>query len=364
MKIGILTFHCALNYGALMQTYGLQEYLKRMGHEVFVIDYRPKYLLKPYSVFNWRWSSAFSVKQNLFFLIRSILVFPIRLKRKKGFSRFINKHIHLCPMDSTNQGARFDAFVFGSDQIWNPIITEGFDRVYFGQFSASIGKRLVTYAASAGSVEYVKSNEKEFISLLSSYTAISVREKSLADFINKQSGKRRATVVVDPVLLAGRTVFESIALKEKVGNNYLLVFQLSYNDTIFATRRIVNAIAKEKKLEIVELVSFMESLKNNRQIITTASIEHFISLFRDASYVVTTSYHGTIFSILFEKDFTVVDSFVSERMVSLLSMLDLKERLAKNEKYIILDKIDYRQTNERLEKMRLSSQMFLKQVLA
>lgn len=360
MKIGILTFHCALNYGALMQTYGLQEYLKRIGHEVFVINYRPKYLLKPYRVFNWRWSSAFSVKQNLLFFVRSMLVFPIRLKRKKGFSCFINKHIHLCPADCINQDAGFDAFVFGSDQIWNPIITEGFDGVYFGRFPASKGKRLVAYAASAGSVEYVKSNEKEFISLLSSYTEISVREKSLADFIYKQSGGRQAEVVVDPVLLVGRTFFESIAAKEKAGKGYLLLFQLSYNDMSSITRKIAEFIAKVRGLEIIELCSATESLKNKQQI-DTASPECFISLFRDAGYVVTTSYHGTVFSILFEKEFTVVDSSVSERMVNLLLSLDLKERLAKNEKDVILEKINYRQVNDRLEKMRLISHDFFKQ---
>lgn len=359
MRIAILTFHCALNYGALMQTYGLQEYLKRAGHEVFVVDYRPKYLLRPYKIFNWRWEPALSVVQNVLFLIRAILVFPIRMKRKKGFSQFTKKYIHLCSMNFVESTSDFDAFVFGSDQIWNPRITKGFDRIYFGQFPAAKGKQLVAYAASAGNVEHVKSNEKEFLSLLSSYTAISVREKSLADFINKQMDKTQVAVVVDPVLLAGRSVFEAIASKEKTGRSYLLVFQLSY-DVTFTTRRIAESIAKSKGLEIVELVSSTESLKN-RQLVETASPEHFISFFRNASYVVTTSYHGTVFSVLFEKDFTVVDSLDSERMANLLSALDLKERLAKNEKDVISDKIDYKQVNERLEKMRSISQTFFKQ---
>ena len=362
MKIGILTFHCALNYGALMQTYGLQEYLKRVGHEVFVVDYRPEYLLRPYKIFNWRWEPALSVVQNVLFLIRAFLVFPIRMKRKKGFSRFTKKYIHLYPMDFIDSTSDFDAFIFGSDQIWNPQITKGFDRIYFGQFPVAKRKRLVTYAASAGNVEHAKSNEKEFLSLLSSYTAISVREKSLADFINKQMEKPQVTVVVDPVLLAGRTVFEIIASKKRTGKSYLLVFQLSY-DMTFTTRRIAESIAKSKGLEIVELVSSTESLKN-RQLVETASPERFVSFFRDASYVVTSSFHGTVFSVLFEKDFTVVDSFASERIANLLSALDLKERLAKNEKDVISDKMDYKQVNERLEKMRSISQTFLDRQLS
>lgn len=362
MKIGILTFHCALNYGALMQTYGLQEYLKRAGHEVSVIDYRPDYLLRPYKIFPWRWEAALSVVRNLLFLVRAIWVFPIRMKRKKGFARFTEKYIHLCPMNFVDSTSDFDAFVFGSDQIWNPQITKGFDRIYFGHFPAAKGKRLVVYAASAGNVEHVKSNEKEFLSLLSSYTAISVREKSLADFINKQVEVKQAEVVVDPVLLAGRTVFEAIASKEKAGKGYLLVFQLSY-DVTFTTRRIAESIAKARGLEIVELVSSTESLKN-RQLVETASPECFVSFFRDASYVVTTSYHGTVFSILFEKNFTVVDSSASERMANLLSALDLNERLVKNEKDVIFDKIDYRTVNKCLEKMRSVSETFLDRQLS
>lgn len=362
MKIAILTFHCALNYGAIMQTYGLQEYLKKIGHEVYVIDYRPEYLLKPYRIFNWRWSLTLSVKRNIFLFIRTILVSLIRLKRKKSFSQFTKKYINLCSLDFSNPESEFDAFIFGSDQIWNPLITNGFDNVYFGQFPAVKGKRLVVYAASAGNVEYIKSNKKDFISLLSSYTEISVREKSLADFICKQQEGKQVEVVVDPVLLVGKSIYERIASKEKMQKNYVLVFLLS-NDMIFKNRKIAEFIAKAKGLEIVELVSASESLKTSR-LIDTASPERFISLFRDASYVVTSSYHGTIFSILFEKDFTVVDSSASERMVNLLIALDLKERLAKNEEDVIFGKIDYRQTNEHIKKMRLASQNFLEQALA
>ena len=172
----------------------------------------------------------------------------------------------------------------------------------------------------------------------------------------------QAEVVVDPVLLAGRAVFEAIASKEKAGKGYLLVFQLSY-DVTFTTRRIAESIAKARGLEIIELVSSTESLRN-RQLVETASPERFVSLFRDASYVVTTSYHGTVFSILFGKDFTVVDSFASERMANLLSALDLNERLVKNEKDVIFDKIDYRTVNKCLEEMRSVSETFLDRQLS
>lgn len=357
MKIGILTFHCALNYGALLQTYGLQEYLKRQGHEVAVIDYRPEYLLRPYKVFNWSWKPTLSVVRNILFFIRAIWVLLIRWKRKRGFSRFIQKYINLCTMDFTDSD--FDAYVFGSDQIWNPHITGGFDRIYFGRFLAAEGKKRVAYAASAGSVNLLIPLEEKLAISLSSYTAISVREKSLANFVNRYM---QAEVVLDPVLLAGRETFEKIASQEKAKKDYLLVFQLDYDD-IFTVRKIAEAIAQKQRLEVVELVSSSESLRN-RRLITTASPERVISLFRDASHVVTTSYHGTAFSVLFEKDFHVVHSSGSERMANLLSALGLEERLIDSETDITSDKIDYEQVNRRLEKMHLDSVAFLTDALA
>lgn len=363
MKIGILTFHCAQNYGALMQTYGLQEYLKSKGHEVEVIDYRPEYLLALYRTFRWHWRHDLSVKQNLFFLLRDILVSPIRMKRKRGFTRFIAKHINLCPMDVTSRGTAFDAFVFGSDQIWNPRITNGFDDIYFGRFPAADGKLTVAYAASVGKVEHVEPDEQVFISRLTSFSVLSVREKSLADFIDKRMSGRHVEVVIDPVLLAGRSVFEKIASAEEAAKDYLLVFQLSYDDASLATRRIAKAIAEEKKLKVIELVSFRESIRNNRQLLTTAPPEQFITIFMNASYVVTTSYHGTVFSILFEKDFTVVDTANSERMVNLLSALSLEKRMASDEKDVVSGKIDYTKANKRLENLRAHSRFFLRDVL-
>lgn len=358
MKIGILTFHSADNYGAVLQAYGLQEYLINHGHNVYIIDYRPKYLLKPYKIFNFRWDLTLSIFQNIYFVIRAIWVLPIRWKRKRNFTLFAKKYLNLYPTKNlTNRNANFDAFIFGSDQIWNPQITEGLDKIYFGQFQAAEGKKLIAYAASAGNVSDLISPKKRFASYLLSYTAISVREKSLADFVNSQKWTQQVKVVLDPVLLTGRETFEKIASQKKKEKNYLLLFQFGYNDTI-TVRKMAEAIAKKQRLEIVELVPDSESLRDKR-IITTASLEYFIALFRDASHIVTTSYHGTAFSLLFEKDFHVINTSNSERMVNLLSALGLQDRLINNETDIISGKIDYEQVNNLLKKIRLASESFL-----
>lgn len=207
MKIGILTFHYALNFGAVLQAYGLQETLKSMGHDVYVIDYRPDYLINRYKLFNYKWHTNFSVCKNLLFIIRNLIVMPQRLIRKQRFESFQKRFINLYPPKfETND---FDAYVIGSDQVWNPYIT-GFDKVYLGLGVAAKSKKIVSYAVSVGSVRHLEHVPIEFFSQLGSFTAISVREQSLADYINKRLHQTPIAVTIDPVLLAGRTTFEAI----------------------------------------------------------------------------------------------------------------------------------------------------------
>ena len=361
MKIGILTFHCAINYGAILQTYGLQEFLKSKGHDVFIIDYRPAYLLEPYSIFTWNWDSNKPFIKNILLFIRSLFVLPIRLKRKKKFSLFIEKHINIHPLNLSNETSDFSAFIFGSDQIWNTQITHGFDKVYFGYFAASKNKRLISYAASAGNIKCISSRKDEFMSLLSNYTNISAREQSLADFINKSIVKNNCYVTLDPVLLAGKETFTSIASKRKLKKPYLLIFKIA-SDEPSIIRKIAEDIAKKKKLTIIELTS-IESIKSLTSI-AAASPEYFISLFRDASYIITSSYHGTIFSILFEKNFNTIGVNNVERMSHLLSAIGLKDRLIYPKSINIKsDEINYHKVNEIIQKMRIKSIDYLKQSL-
>ena len=95
MRIGILTFHCAINYGAVLQTYALQEYLKGLGHDVYVLDYRPSYLLNPYKTFIWKWLADKSLVENVKSLLRCLLITPIKIKRKLYFRKFTRKYLNL-----------------------------------------------------------------------------------------------------------------------------------------------------------------------------------------------------------------------------------------------------------------------------
>lgn len=359
MKIGILTFHCADNYGAVLQTYGLQEYLKGFGHNVYVINYCPQSIVDYYKAFQWEWLPNRTAMYNLWLLIRAVWILPIRLKRKRRFRQFVNSHINLSSRDMAFADLSYDAFIFGSDQIWNPNLTAGLDDIYFGRFPAAKGKKLIAYAASAGSCKNLLPYANVLQSLILNFHAISVRERSLADYLQKITNNT-IYVTVDPVLLAGRSIYSKLAHKKISRKPYLLSFQLVYNEL---QSLIAKEIAKEKGLNVIELSS-LESLKQCK-LLVAESPESFLSLFLEASYVVTSSFHGTVFAILFEKDFNTVslDAMQSERMSDLLRSLNLYDRLVIDGNQPTTASIDFNVLNKRLDELRASSQMFIKEAL-
>jgi len=364
MKIGILTFHCAINYGAVLQTYAMQEYLKGIGHEVRVADYRPDYLLAPYRLFPKGQNAGKPLPVRLRAWLRALCALPLRWRRRRKFRQFAQRRLHLLRFDPQGQNPDFDALVFGSDQIWNPRITGRFDKIYFGHFPAAEGTRRIAYAASAGSVDNIVPQAGRFFCLLRHYSSVSVREKSLAGYIRAARPDMHVPTVADPVLLAGPSVFEGIALRRAVRKPYLLLFCLHAGD-LKALRPHAESIARQRGLTIVEMASMSESLRKPRQR-NTESPEGFVSLLRHADYVVTSSFHGTAFAILFKKDFNAysLQPSASERMADMLSLLGLSGRLIAESKPYRTGHISYGEADARLALLRKESATYLEKALS
>lgn len=328
MKIGIFTFHCVSNYGAVLQTYCLQEVIKSMGHEVYVIDYRPKYLIEPYKVFSYDFSSSYSYIAKCKGFVRACLVAPIRWKRNRTFSQFVKNRLNLYKLDLNDESNDFDAFVFGSDQIWNPKITCGFDKVYLGDFPAAKGKKLIAYAASAGSISnFSGENIDYFLSRLQHFDKVAVREKSLAEYINKLISIK-SEVVYDPVMLGGLSIINTLLYsshRKIFKKTYLLLFQLHRNNQI---AQYAIDVAKEKKFDMVEMTTMAESLFN-KKMKQVLSVKNLLLYFKYSSYIITTSFHGTVLSILFNKQFNTisVSENKDERFLDLLNDLNMSDRI-------------------------------------
>lgn len=357
MNIGILTFHSAANFGAVLQAYGLQESLGRLGHQACVADYVPRYAAE--SLFDVPRLHGLGLASWLRLVCRALVVLPVKWRRRQAFGGFVHRWLRLQPFHPDKADSTYDAFVFGSDQIWNAQLTGGGDPVYWGDFPAARGKRLVAYAASAGSVEALPEGRESF-KALEAFKAVGVRERSLLDRLAADAPALSPRLCLDPVLLAGREVFDGIAEPIKAPRPYLLLFTLDHSE---AASRLAHQIAAEKHLEVVELLTYTVALRDSHAV-NVATPGQFVSYVKRADYVVTSSFHGTAFSLLYQKQFCVVcpDSGRATRMADLLQELGLADRLVSNGQPIA-SPIDYASVQARYERMLAQSKAFLREAL-
>lgn len=218
MKIGILTFHRAINYGAVLQCYALKETLSSLGHDVYVIDYR-----QPYVEENDR--HRFTTNERIRFLLgfhlRSFLNYnkekKKRCARQLRFDHFLNAYFKTTePCGLASIPKDFDAIVVGSDQVWNSKICNGIDPVYWGAFERRPETKLISYAASTTLADLTKHWGNGIPERMMSFDKVSVREKDIADFINsKQILSEPALQVLDPSLLADAAIWDKLDCSAK-----------------------------------------------------------------------------------------------------------------------------------------------------
>lgn len=361
MKIGILTFHCAHNYGAVLQCYALQQYLRSLGHDILVVNYQPKYLLEPYSIVPnlkvtsfIRWTKV---------LLKFILTLPIRIMRYRKFEKFINEYLRLTSEVKDVKdiaSLNCDVYIMGSDQIWNPRITEGFDSVYFGGFEVGRDVKKIAYGASLGLQNLTKEQCQYLAKSLSNFNAISVREYKTISLLQPLTNLS-ISQVVDPTFLLEEKDWNNLASKVPLcKEKYVLTYQVEVNPNV---NRIACLIARQLNARLIRLVAW-PTRNYSRELKQVVDPAEFLSYFRHAECVVTSSFHGTAFSILYRRPFYVVDLHSlrggsNERLKTLLSLFHLEERYIPEEWNAVFQKIDYTDINTQLESVRGESQKFL-----
>ena len=372
MKIGILTFHCAHNYGAVLQAYGLQEYLKSCGHEVEVIDYRPKYLTRVYSVIPLPRLSGLSwfrkIKRLAYWhsiLPKRILLIPTKLRRRKGFEKFISEKLNLSRDHFVENGRvpveNYDAIVFGSDQIWSPNHTEGGDPIFLGDFLTPAGTLKIAYAVSAGASSETLGENPVFVNALENFNVLSVREANLGKSLQPHTDLKIETVL-DPTLLADKSVWEELAEPPKTDKKYVLVYQVSYKPE-------ADRVARELAAQIgAEVVSVWAGYTFRGNMLKTETPEQFVGWFKNATCVVSTSFHGTAFGLIFEKPLYYVGNgnAAENRPKQILNALGLSERyIAGTSPTPKFSEIDYPSIRNKklLETLQGHSREFLKKSL-
>lgn len=320
MKTGIITFHRAINYGAVLQTYALQKYLNDNGHDAEVIDYRCDHMESFYKILSVRDKS---IKQ----IIRGLINFGYAYKKKKAFYKFLDQNVNMSSknyeksnIDEAN--SKYDKFITGSDQVFNYACSK-FDKNYFLDFVQDSDKKL-SYAASFGMKQVPNEYVEEYRKLLLTFHELSIREIDGQKIVRNLIG-RETELSVDPVFLLKTEDWAELAKKPKL-EHYILIYKLNTSNLIFDFAR---KLAKLTGAKIVALnFDIVDQVKTpDIKGVYSASIEEFLGYFKYADYVVTNSFHGTAFSVIFHKNFYVEalqkDFKPNDRVESLLNLTEM-----------------------------------------
>ena len=363
LDIKIVTCHDVYNFGASLQVFALQTYLERLGHHVQVVDYKPPYQPP-------RHTRLFAIdrsKKRLVGFAQMLYRLPRRFShigRNRRFRQFTTSYLHLTSecydkqrLLSSNIDA--DVFIAGSDQIWNCMYPTGRDTVFYLGFVNSDAKK-VAYAPSI-SINNIESRwEPIYQKHLPAFDFVSVREKSSIPFL-KRMGREDVEVVCDPVLLFSAQEWSDIfPFRSFVKDSYLLVYDFDDNHQIAA---IARSISKAEGLKIINIS--IDTLRGLGTKLRNIGPKEFLSLLWGASFVVSSSYHATLFSLLFHKRFCVVrrDLDINLRLEDLLEDYGYGSRIVSEYHSSLLDEIDYQQVDIKMQALIASSKDFLARAL-
>lgn len=335
----------------------MQTKLKEVSSEAGIVDYRPSRLTAEYKDISFY--SIFSVAGSLW----SLNSFR---KKKKKFAQFENEYLDLIPCDERNgtvilKDATPDIVFLGSDQIWNPDITHGFDRVYFGDIIVNAPFRAASYAASIGKKNFTEEEKTGFAELIQKVEDVSVREKEAQIMIEQEFGKK-VKVVVDPTILAGKMCFESLA-KPVPYKKYLLFYSLT---GMKESAAMADKVARYCGYELVELSGRRKPyIVPQHTTIYDAGPIDFVSLFYNAEYIVTDSFHGTVFSLLFHKKFiSLANKKRGGRITGLLEAVGLIHHCTDRfDREIVLEEIAWDEVDRKIEEMRAESIDYIMRVM-
>ena len=359
MKIGIITFHFPINYGAMIQAYAMQEHLRFMGHESYIIDYAPEYHVKTYTEhLTWQWCFKGS-RRYMLKRILSKLFDGIRQKRNNNFHEFLKKNFRLYPYRPDDDMSFFDCILLGSDQIWNQSITNNsFDGPYYGD---GFKCRVFSYAASNRTKELNDTEKEMYKSKLNQLYAIGVREIQLQKLLQPLTDKK-VYLNADPTILAYSNVYNKLNLSRPVKEKYVVVYELANHSMV---QKIADTYAKKIGAKVIILVNDT-SVLYGRKYDQVANPEKFLAYIKNADCVVTTSFHGTALSIVFHKDFYAVRQGTSAdmRIESILSQVGLENRFVDMTYSPLVNHIDYSNIEEKLNALRTSSQDYLEHAIS
>ena len=347
-KIGILTFHKSINYGSVLQAWALCTALKE--YNISIINYEPDVYKQNYGLV--------SLDKGLKYNINRLLNYIAINRQIHGFAEFRHKYLPLTQkctsLDiSENTFAKFDAIITGSDQIWN-VHAEDADDAFFLPYN--INAKKIAYACSINNTDFTEKRcDEKLKKWISDYDFISIREKSGADKVSHfLNGEKIIYTVLDPTLLNTKDAFDAITNNRIVKSPYIFLYNVwSGKEAVKAAKKIseITKLPVYTAMMDSRIKQILCAEKQGIRVETRfTSPKDFLSLIKYSELVVTDSFHGTAFSLIFEKKFVCInptDKFGhlknDERITNILDITNLKER------YISMDDIDNFDFNKKID---------------
>lgn len=360
-KIGAITFHASYNFGSNLQAYALQEYVKKIGKNSV-----------NYQIINLRTNKQkymYNFKENtkgIKLLAKKILYGKKLNKREEKFEKFINTNLNLTKEYNDvemlkNEMFDYNYYISGSDQLWN-LAAGDFEWTYYLDFVKE-GKR-ISYAASAGPIlrEKSKNDIEKIKELVNKYDCISVREQGTYDLIKNITG-RESKINVDPTLLLNKEEWNEIIPDEKLYKKpYILYYTLQPTKI---RSKFIKKIGKvfNKKIVVANPSFKFDLLGGFVKKYESGPLE-FLNLLKNADLVISSSFHGTVFSILFNKPFFALNGKNDFRISTLLKKCNLEDRtISETDDLSKLNNkaynIDFKNANENIERERAESKKYL-----
>lgn len=366
-KIGLISYHFARNYGTVLQAYALQKVLRDLGCEAEYIDY------------SWEWlSKTRGTPITLARKVKSIAARIIRWRERmliglaeEKFHRFADSHLHVNQNQYTaamllNTPPRYDKYIVGSDQTWNPLLLDSTGIKPFLLAFVDDPSKKYAYAPSLGTASIPPKLQSMYANELSSFRMISCREQRGCDIIADLIG-RKVKHVVDPTLLLTSEQWAKISHRNNINEPYILCYILGNKKCISA---FAENLGRIHKIPVYYVMTSGYYIWKKRKLVGVGPLE-FIDLIHRAAFVVTDSYHGTIFSVNFQKQFYSfakrrggIDSEDNSRISDFLSDYGLTSRFRDDDDVNLSSDIDYSMVGAVLAEKRRDSLEFIKCIVA
>ena len=366
-KIGIVSYniHCNFtNYGSALQSWALSTVINKICNnkcESILIDYCPDSLAKmnPLNPIENMWDKDEESKK------LCELNLPVIRENYYKFMHFYNEKFHKTRKTYTSKNfnsvindEKINGFVCGSDTIF--CIDEfGFDDGYYANYECMKDGYTISYAASFGDCKFDNNSYLTLNKLLKNFKAISLRENSMIDYVSKNTAVE-VKRVLDPTLLLDEKDYSVITAPKLENDKYLLLYSRRKNDKM---SEFAEKIAKEKNLKVIE-ISLQINNKDKHRMLYEAGVEEFLSLVKHSEFIVTNSYHGMIFSVIFKKQFVIFSrEQCNTKICELLDLFDLKDRLLVNGNEKYNQEINYNIVYDNIKNLKFKSIQYLKENL-